>query len=128
MKVETTIRNSEKTDQGLQVSPGIIQREVEEDLQKSVLLQPNAQVEMEITEEVLKRAERFLRKVGPLVEKELEENLPLYGRKDGSMQVWAVAQGSRASSGTRDWSIRWRTRTQGRISYRSRQFPGTLRE
>lgn len=71
MKIETTIRNSEKTDQALQVTPSTIQREVEEDLQKSVLLQPNPQTEIEITEEVMKRAERFLRKVTPLVEKEL---------------------------------------------------------
>jgi hypothetical protein len=80
MKVETTIRNSEKTDQALQVSAVTIQREIEEDLQKSVLLQPAGQAEVELTEEVMKRTERFLRKVGPLVEKELEESLPLYGR------------------------------------------------
>lgn len=71
MKIETTIRNSEKTDQAMQVTPSTIHREVEEDLQKSILLQPNQPAEIEFTEEVIKRAERFLRKVAPLVEKEL---------------------------------------------------------
>lgn len=49
-------------------------------MQKSVLVQPGGETVIELTEEVMKRAERFLRKVTPLVEKQLEENLPLYGR------------------------------------------------
>lgn len=38
-------------------------------MQKSVLVQPGGETVIELTEEVMKRAERFLRKVTPLVEK-----------------------------------------------------------
>jgi hypothetical protein len=127
--VETTIRNSEKSDQGFQVSPSVIQREVEEDLQKSVLMQPNQpQLELEITEEIMKRTERFLRKVAPLVEKELEENLPLYGRKWVVIQVWGESRASRPSSANRGWCTPFRTRRRVSRSCKSQQFRGMHRE
>lgn len=88
-------------------------------MQKSVLLQPNnGQAEIEITEEIMKRTERFLRKVAPLVEKELDENLPLYGRTAYWMQDWEAIQVSKPSSATLGLSIPYRTRTQARISCR----------
>ena len=45
-------------------------------MQKSALISPI--VEADVSEEVIKKVERFLRKVTPLVEKELQENFPLY--------------------------------------------------
>lgn len=47
-------------------------------MQKSALISPI--VEADVSEEVIKKVERFLRKVTPLVEKELQENFPLYQR------------------------------------------------
>ena len=53
-------------------------------MQKSALISPI--VEADVSEEVIKKVERFLRKVTPLVEKELQENLPLYQSSFGSMK------------------------------------------
>lgn len=57
-------------------------------MQKSALISPI--VEADVSEEVLKKVERFLRKVTPLVEKELQENLPLYQRSCGLIKASVV--------------------------------------
>lgn len=57
-------------------------------MQKSALISPI--VEADVSEQVLKKVERFLRKVTPLVEKELQENLPLYQRSCGLIKVSVV--------------------------------------
>jgi hypothetical protein len=53
-------------------------------MQKSALISPI--VEADVSEEVIKKVERFLRKVTPLVEKELQENFPLYQSSYGFMK------------------------------------------
>lgn len=83
MKVETIIRNSEKNEFAIQVTPSLIVKELEDDMQKSKVYnqqEGEEQGEIEVSEEVLKKVDRFLRKITPLMEKELEENLPLYAR------------------------------------------------
>lgn len=82
MKIETVLRNSEKIDESFQVNPSLIVKDIEEDMQKSQLYnhQNNEQQEVELNNDLLKKVERFLRKITPLMEKELEENLPLYNR------------------------------------------------
>lgn len=82
MKIETVIRNSEKIDESFQVNPSLIVKDIEEDMQKSNLYnQPhNEQQELELNDDLSKKVDRFLRKITPLMEKELEENLPLYNR------------------------------------------------
>lgn len=57
-------------------------------MQKSALISPI--VEADISEEVIKKVERFLRKVTPLVEKELQENFPLYQRSSDFKKVSVV--------------------------------------
>jgi hypothetical protein len=57
-------------------------------MQKSALISPI--VEADISEEVIKKVERFLRKVTPLVEKELQENFPLYQRSYDFKKVSVV--------------------------------------
>jgi hypothetical protein len=57
-------------------------------MQKSALISPI--VEADISEEVIKKVERFLRKVTPLVEKELQENFPLYQRSYDFKKVLVV--------------------------------------
>ncbi len=41
MKIETVIRNSEKIDEGFQVNPSLIIKDIEEDMQKSMVNQQN---------------------------------------------------------------------------------------
>lgn len=87
MKIETVLRNSEKIDESFQVNPSLIVKDIEEDMQKSHLYnhQHNEQQEVELNDDLLKKVDRFLRKITPLMEKELEENLPLYNRKPAFM-------------------------------------------
>lgn len=83
IKIETVIRNSEKIDESFQVNPSLIIKDIEEDMQKSNLYNQthNEQQELELNDDLMKKVDRFLRKITPLMEKELEENLPLYNRK-----------------------------------------------
>jgi hypothetical protein len=83
IKIETVIRNSEKIDESFQVNPSLIVKDIEEDMQKSNLYNQthNEQQELELNDDLMKKVDRFLRKITPLMEKELEENLPLYNRK-----------------------------------------------
>lgn len=82
IKIETVIRNSEKIDESFQVNPSLIVKDIEEDMQKSNLYNQthNEQQELELNDDMMKKVDRFLRKITPLMEKELEENLPLYNR------------------------------------------------
>lgn len=82
IKIETVIRNSEKIDESFQVNPSLIVKDIEEDMQKSNLYNQthNEQQELELNDDLMKKVDRFLRKITPLMEKELEENLPLYNR------------------------------------------------
>lgn len=82
IKIETVLRNSEKIDESFQVNPSLIVKDIEEDMQKSNLYNQthNEQQELELNDDLMKKVDRFLRKITPLMEKELEENLPLYNR------------------------------------------------
>lgn len=87
-------------------------------MQKSALISPI--VEADVSEEVIKKVERFLRKVTPLVEKELQENFPLYQSNCCFRQDSDVMLGSSFINVTLDWFIlfsKWRRKVRRRWKF-----------